>query len=315
MNNVRVTDIRGIDLAVRDVSASADFYSKLWGLTKVSADQDTVYLRATGREHHVLALRRGPKIGLLCANFAAPNKQAVDALHAKAMAVGVDIVESPQPLSQAAGGGYGFSVRNTDGIEQTISCDVARHADSIDDHKRPNKCSHVVFRSTNSSELERFYCDLLGFKVSDKTDGINFLRCTADHHTVAIGKMAGPGLHHMAFELPDFDGLMSASGRLKLNGYPIEWGIGRHAGPGNNIFSFFVDPNGFAIEYTTEMEQVDDETYPHRTAEDWKNVPLKPCSWGLAMARSEKLLRARTGRIIDELNQTCTEIITRKLAS
>jgi hypothetical protein len=63
------------------------------------------------------------------------------------------------------------------------------------------------------------------------------------------------------------------------------------------------------------MEQVDDETYPHRTAEDWRNVPLKPCSWGMGMTRSEKLLRARTGQIVDELNRSCTEAISRKLAS
>ncbi len=87
---------------------------------------------------------------------------------------------------------------------------------------------------------------------------------------------------------------------------------------GNNIFSFFVDPNGIAIEYTTEMEQVDDATYPHRSAEDWKNVPIKPCSWGMAMTRTDELLRARTGKIIDELNRTCgqscTETISRRLA-
>jgi len=151
--------------------------------------------------------------------------------------------------------------------------------------------------------------------LSESADGIDFLRCTRDHHSVALGRIAGPGLHHMAFELADFDGLMGASGRLQMNGYPVEWGVGRHAGPGGNIFSFFVDPNGFAAEYTTEMEQVDDATYPHRTAEDWRNVPIRPCSWGVALKRSDKLLRARTGKIVDEFNQSCTEIISRKLAS
>jgi hypothetical protein len=119
----------------------------------------------------------------------------------------------------------------------------------------------------------------------------------------------------MAFELADFDGLMSASGRLSMNGYPIEWGVGRHAGPGNNIFSFFVDPNGIAAELTAEMEQIDEATYPHRTAEEWRAMPIRPCSWGMGMKRTERLLRARTGKIIDELNESCTDVITRKLAS
>jgi hypothetical protein len=63
------------------------------------------------------------------------------------------------------------------------------------------------------------------------------------------------------------------------------------------------------------MEQVDDATYPHRSAEDWKKVPIRPCSWGMAMKRTEKLLRARSGRIVDELNRSCTDIISERLAS
>ena len=312
--DIRVTDIRGVDLTVKDLPASVTFYSKLWGLEEVSRTASTVYLRATGREHHVLALREGPKISFRGANFAAPDKATVDALHAKALAFGADVIDTPHLLPKAAGGGFGFSFHSPDGLRQTISANVERHANTNGDKRRPSKFSHVVFRAANYPELERFFCDLLGFKVSDKTDGIDFLRCTRDHHSVALGRIAGPGLHHMAFELPDFDGLMGASGRLRMNGYPIEWGVGRHAGPGANIFSFFVDPNGFATEYTTEMEQVDDATYPHRTAEYWRSLTLKPCSWGMGMQRSEKLARARSGKIIDELNSTCTEIITRKLA-
>jgi catechol 2,3-dioxygenase-like lactoylglutathione lyase family enzyme len=315
MAEARVNDIRGIDLAVRDLTASVEFYQRAWGLREVARDADTVYLRATGPEHHVLALHRGPQIALLGANFAAPDKPAVDALHAKAIAFGADVADQPHALPGIAGGGYGFSFRTPDGIRQTVSCNVERHQTRIVDHTVPQKFSHVVFRAANYPELERFFCDLLGFKVSDKTDGIDFLRCTRDHHSVALGRIAGPGLHHMAFELPDLDGLMRASGRMTLQGYPIEWGVGRHAGPGDNIFSFFVDPNGFAAEYTTEMFQVDDATYPRRTAEDWKKVPIRPCAWGLAMKRTDRLLQARTGKIVDELNRSCTEIITDRLAS
>lgn len=315
MAEVRVSDIRGVDLAVRNLAASVEFYVKAWGLAEVSRNARTVYLRATGREHHVLALHEQEKIAFLGANFAAPGKAVVDALHAKAVAYGAEIIDSPRPLPGVAGGGYGFAFRTPDGIKQSVSCDVARHPVEIDDRRRPGKFSHVVFRTADYPELERFFCDLLGFKVSDRTDGIDFLRCTRDHHSVALGRLAGPGLHHMAFELPDFDGLMGASGRLQMSGYPVEWGVGRHAGPGNNIFSFFVDPNGFAAEYTTEMEQVDDATYPHRSAEDWKKVPIRPCSWGMAMKRTEKLLRARSGKIVDELNRSCTDIISERLAS
>ena len=38
---------------------------------------------------------------------------------------------------------------------------------------------------------------------------------------------------------------------------PIEWGPGRH-GPGDNAFNYFIDPFGVVIEYTAEVEQIDD---------------------------------------------------------
>ena len=315
MAELRVNDIRGLDLAVRDLAASVDFYGRLWGLEETSRNGDTVFLRATGSEHHVLALHEGPKVEILGARYAAPDKAAVDALHAKAVAAGADVIDAPHALPAVAGGGYGFSVRTPDGIRQTISSDVERHATTIDDRRRPRKFSHVVFRSADYPQLEAFLRDILGFKLSDRTDRIDFFRCSRDHHSVALGKLAGSGLHHMAFELPDLDGLMGASGRMKMSGHPIEWGVGRHAGPGNNIYSFFIDPNGIATEYTTDMEQVDDATYPHRSAADWRNMPIQPCAWGMGMERSERLWRANTGKTVEELNRSCTEAISHKLAS
>ncbi len=35
--------------------------------------------------------------------------------------------------------------------------------------------------------------------------------------------------------------------------------VGRH-GPGNNVFSYFIEPNGFVAEYTTELDQIDEAT-------------------------------------------------------
>lgn len=310
-----VDAIRGLDLAVHDLAASVDFYCRHWGLAEASRDRGTVYLRATGPEHHALALREGPKIEVLGANYSAPDKATVDALHARAVAAGAVVNEPPHALPAAAGGGYGFSVRTPDGIRHTISCDVARHPESIDDKRRPTKFSHVVFRSKDYPQLETFLREIMGFKLSDRTDGIDFFRCSGDHHSVALGKLPGAGLHHMAFELPDLDGLMGASGRMKLAGHAIEWGVGRHAGPGNNIFSVFVDPNGLAAEYTSEMEQVDDATYPHRTADDWRNVPIRPCAWGMGMERSERLRRANTGQLVEELNRRADATAVREPAS
>ena len=62
------------------------------------------------------------------------------------------------------------------------------------------------------------------------------------------------------------------------------WGVGRH-GPGSNVFSYFVEPNGFVTEYTTEVDQVDDNYVGH-DAKWWKEQNLFPCRWNMAGAPS-----------------------------
>jgi hypothetical protein len=54
--------------------------------------------------------------------------------------------------------------------------------------------------------------------------------------------------------------MMRGIHRLKEKGVDIRWGPGRHTA-GNNTFSYFVTPNGFAVEYTSELEEVDDATW------------------------------------------------------
>ena len=64
-------------------------------------------------------------------------------------------------------------------------------------------------------------------------------------------------LNHIAFLMPDLESVMRGGGRMKDAGHAIEWGPGRH-GPGDNAFNYFIDPFGVVIEYTAEVEQIDD---------------------------------------------------------
>ena len=156
--------------------------------------------------------------------------------------------------------------------------------------------------------------DILGFRHSDSTSFMDFIRCSADHHSIAMARGHGAGLNHMAYEVPNFDGLMRGAGRVKKSGYEIEWGVGRH-GPGNNIFSYFVEPNGFVTEYTTEVERIDEATHIPGTPDYWQRVMNgNPDRWGMAVP--SKLLReAMAGKLVDENNQRCEDIISRKMAS
>jgi catechol 2,3-dioxygenase len=321
MANSTVTGVRSIELGVRDLHQSAEFYTKVWALEEVSAAGDTMHFRATGGEHHVLTIRERRQASLLGVHFAAADRGAVDQLCAKAKGYGVAIADDPAPLDASAGGGYGFRFETPDGLPMTISSDSAQHPDVVVDRSRPTKISHVVLNSARTDDQVLFFIDVLGFKLSDSTHMMEFLRCSADHHSIAIFRNNGPSLNHVAYELPNIDGLMRGAGRLKRSGFDVEWGVGRH-GPGSNVFSYFIEPNGFVAEYTTELDQLDDATHVPQDASYWQKIMPNPDRWGLAGPPSNRMRAAMSGALYlgdRELSNAlagdarCEDIIGRKL--
>ena len=87
-----------------------------------------------------------------------------------------------------------------------------------------------------------------------------FLRCNPRHHSLAIARCPHVSLHHASFELRGIDEYMRGTGRLLRAGVEKIWGPGRHLA-GNNTFSYFLDPHGNTIEYTTELESLDEDTW------------------------------------------------------
>jgi catechol 2,3-dioxygenase len=311
MTNARVIGVRSVELGVRDLTQSAEFYRNVWGLDEVASDGGVMYLRGTGRDHHLLALREQGKASLLAVDFSAADRQAVDALYAKCKGYGVEAFGAPALRTAIEGGGYGFRFNTLDGLPIRISCETGEHVDTMQDRSRPTKIAHVVLNSARTEDQIAFFTDVLGFRLTDSSHLMEFLRCSADHHSMAIFRNNGPSLNHIAYEVPDIDGLMRGSGRLKRNGFDIEWGVGRH-GPGNNVFSYFIEPNGFVTEYTTEVEQIDEASHIPQDAAFWDKLPQKPDRWGLAGAPSNRMQQAMSGALYMAEGERCEDLIVRK---
>lgn len=292
MSEPRVAAVRSVEFGVPDLDRSAAFFSANWALEEVQRDGGASYLRGTGDEHHIVVLREQRETALVQVNFAAQDKEAVDALAAKARGFGAELLDGPGPVG-GAGGGYGFRFLGPDRQTLAISAEVDRHSDGADASDRPRKIAHVVLNSPEVDRTTEFFVDLLGFKVSDKTGMMDFVRCNSDHHSIAVCRIPNASLNHVAFEMPDFDALMRGAGRMKEAGFAVEWGIGRH-GPGNNVFGYFIEPNGFVVEYTAEVEQVDDN-YKVGTPDSWKRPANRMDQWGFAEPPSFRIQAAMAG--------------------
>ncbi len=277
----RVSEIRYVGYATPGFEAEIEFYADVWGLDPVPADDGMAYFKARGaREHHVVRLRKAETNRIDVIALAAASRADVDALHARVAAAGNRVVSAPGELA-SPGGGYGFRFFSPDGLPFEISSDVAQGSSSAVEHWDgvPVKISHIVLHSPDHQALTHWFIDVLGFKLSDWLgDFMSFLRCNSAHHRIAI--LPGPPcLNHVAYDMTGVDGMMRGIHRLKHRDVEVRWGPGRHTA-GNNTFSYFVTPAGFAVEYTAELEEVDDATWQptvHIPA------PLVMDQWGIGI--------------------------------
>ena len=120
---------------------------------------------------------------------------------------------------------------------------------------------------------------------------MTFLGCGPDHHSLAFTTFGGNAINHVAFEVPTIEGMVRGVERVERSGYPMQWGIGRH-GPGDNIFAYFLDERDFAIEYTAEMQQVDDATYVGKTPEEWARRGQPDLDWTACRPATPRFDRA-----------------------
>jgi catechol 2,3-dioxygenase-like lactoylglutathione lyase family enzyme len=258
----RVTEIRYVGYGVADFAAERRFYADDWGLAEVAAEDGLAWFKTHGDdEHHVVRLHEAEANSVEVIAFAADTRADVEALHDKVAGARCKIVHAPQELA-APGGGYGFRFFSPDGLPFEISAEVARLDKRAMERWEgmPVKISHIVLHSPDHHAAVRFFTDVLGFKLSDWLgDFMAFLRCNSAHHRVAF--LPGPPcLNHVAYDMLSVDDMMCGASRLAKRGTELRWGPGRHTA-GNNTFSYFTTPNGFAVEYTADLEEVDFETH------------------------------------------------------
>jgi catechol 2,3-dioxygenase-like lactoylglutathione lyase family enzyme len=277
----RVSEIRHVGYAVTDLATEAAFYRDTWGLTDAGEKDGMLHFAAQGHDElYAVRLRQADVQRIDIITLAADSRADVDALHDKVAAYGCQIVFAPKDLD-TLGGGYGFRFFSKDGLPFEISSDVARGPSRELSRWEgiPQKISHIVLHSPDHQEMVRFFTDVLGFKVSDWLgDFMCFLRCNQWHHRIAL--LPGPPcLNHVAYDMLGVDDMMRGIHRLKLRGTDIRWGPGRHTA-GNNTFSYFTTPAGFAVEYTADLEAVDDATWE---AQVHVPAPLVMDQWGIGI--------------------------------
>jgi len=278
--------LRSVEFQMPNRAAAVEFLAGPWGLIQVGVRDDTTYLRGTDAVHYAIAVTEGPHRALLSATFSgspAEVKAVWERVEKAGLEHGPWVDEFDEP-----GRGAGFQVAGPEGEPYRFVAEREPAPSALAaDRARPMQVAHVVFNTRDREAASRVVTDTFGFKLSDRTRIMNFLRCDDLHHVVAYADAKQAALNHVAFEMCDIDAVMRGMGRLKDAGCPTAWGPGRH-GPGNNVFAYFVAPFGACLEFTAEVERVDD-SYKTGTPESWQWPSGRTDHWGIAARDNAKL--------------------------
>jgi 2,3-dihydroxybiphenyl 1,2-dioxygenase len=150
---------------------------------------------------------------------------------------------------------------------------------------------HIVLIAKNAKAQERWWCDVVGFRLSDyittevvkgRPVKFTFMRCNGRHHSLALTQIPLPKkLQHFMIEVQSIDDVGRALYRCLDAGMHISLTLGRHSN--DDMLSFYpMTPSGFDLEYGWGGLVVEDETW-HVLTHD------KNSAWGHRFQRPPRL--------------------------
>ena len=289
----RITRSSHVELSVKDLAASRDFYRDVIGLVVTEETDGAVYFRGLEEAaHHSLTLvqETGPA--------------------AKAHVVGFrvwsddDIVQAERFCKdnglehrrvEKAHQGPTLQFRDPVGthVELTSSMDlVERRMQRFDEFVSgaPQRIDHYQVVSYDVQAATDFWANL-GMRLSEytATDGTeelwgSWMEVKGNTHDLVFTNGRGPRLHHFAYTVPDATALLHAAdvaGALGA-GEEIDRGPGRH-GISNALFLYLRDPDQHRVElFTTHYQFIDREDEPIR----WDISNLRRAQlWGMPASK------------------------------
>lgn len=279
----------GIHVGVADAAAQAEFYTQV-GFTHDGAGHFDSPDGGTQVTVEETPFRR-----LLAVDLGAATEADVDAVAARAGDIGLTpshvdgVLTITDPATSVA-----FTVRPCAPLVQTppppappqnapaATVRRNRRADAVFQAARPpRRLGHVVIGSPDPARTKAVLVDGLGLKVSDEVDGIiTFLRCSTDHHNVAVVHSPVPILQHYSWECDDLDHAgHTATALLRADPSRHTWGIGRHFA-GSNFYWYLRDPSGAFLELYSDLDVIDDDDEWESTGRTEFTFEHVANSWG-----------------------------------
>jgi 2,3-dihydroxybiphenyl 1,2-dioxygenase len=278
-----------LGLEVSDIAAWRRFAETVLGLAAEPRADGALALRMDGQAHRFL-LREGSADDVSFVGWELADKAALDAAAARLAVAGIAAEPGTADEAEARGVARLLRFRDPDGLPSELF--VGPRAGAPFRSSRlaggfvtgDQGMGHVLVAVADAARAEKFYREILDFRLSDyvdvEFDGFPlhavFLHANPRHHSFAFAAMPAPKrLHHFMLEVEAIDDVGAAFDRAQDEGVPIARTIGRHEN--DRMISFYgVTPSGFAFEVGWGARRIDDATWETRTyhrISEWGHRP------------------------------------------
>nr|WP_294514301.1 catechol 2,3-dioxygenase [uncultured Rhodopila sp.] len=258
-------------LRVLDMQASIEHYTKRIGFHQVTEGPDgRVYLKSADEfDHHSIVLRRADRAGVDITAFKVRQDSDLDAFAGRIADYGYPVDHVAAGDQPGLGRRIGFRIASGHRIELYAKADQsdpkpAQHNPDVwqvEPHgMRARRFDHSLLYGPNIEENLDFFVKVLDFECAERVDMPNgllaiWLTAGMKAHDIAFVNHPEPDkLHHVAFELENWNDVGHAADVLTRYDISVDIGPTRHGITRGQTIYFF-DPSGnrnevFAGGYT-----------------------------------------------------------------
>lgn len=274
---LQVKRLGHVTLKTPDIERQVEYYIRVLGLCVADREKNRVILVTKfGQEAIVLTPGDHP----VCERIALQIAPGSD-LRAAAVKIRQVGLKCEQRSDITPGVGQAITFTDPKGTQLDIYADCSfTENDEYDVGIMTRKFGHVAFTTPDVKGVVAFYCDLLGFRVSDwRSDVFAFLRCGPDHHTVNFVLSDSVALHHLAFEVRDEAEINRSCDLLAKKDIRLLRGPIRHI-IGHSISTYHTNPDGQLMELFTDLDVMNDEELGYFEPRPWhQDRPQRPKVW------------------------------------
>lgn len=274
---IELEDVAYVRLGSPDIESAETFATRCLGLQVSERAGKSLYLRSDARSHTLCYFEGDPAVQIV--GFEVKDEQSLESAAVALDGLGHSVhIGSPQEAEERKVKAFiGFRDPTGNHVELVVRPERSGRRYFPTRDAGITGFSHVGLHSKDPVRDEKFWCEVLSARASDRLGNTPLMRFNEVHHSIALINTGRSGIQHINHQVQTNDDVLRSYYFLKEQRVPIFLGPGRHPTSGAR-FLYFRGPDDMIFEYSTGVMLIEDEVgYRPR---QFNFEPDSMCMWG-----------------------------------